>query len=107
MGTPSPPRVTEYDLNDLVRLAATYVSTDLVTPVNPSYVSFLARAPGGSVATYVVGVPGASVANPTTGLFYRDITASEAGIWRYRAVATGLIQANDEWRFKVQKSEIL
>ena len=107
MGSPSPPRVSEHDVNDLIRIQATYTSTDFVTPVNPSYVAFLVRAPGGSVATYVFGALGASVANPATGLFYRDITASEAGLWFYRAVATGIVQANDEWRMKVQKSEII
>lgn len=102
-----PSSVNRHDIGDLITLRATVVGTDLVTPVQPSWFAFLTKDGNGSVATYVFGQAGASVANPTAGCFSRDITADGAGVWWYRAVATGLAQAAEEWTFVVDPSRVV
>lgn len=103
----APSSVNRHDIGDLVTLRATVVGTDLQTPVQPSYFAFTWRNPAGTVATYVFGVGGASVANPTAGCFFRDITVDVDGAWYYRAVATGLVQAAEEWSFLVDPSRVI
>lgn len=108
MGHPSPAAVGVYDLGDMVTLTATVLGTDGVTPVQPSYFAFLVRNPCGSVATYVFGAAGASILNPSTGAFSKDVsidaTVGYAGSWYYRSVATGKVQAADDWSFLVAPS---
>lgn len=102
-----PSGVNRHDIGDLVTLRATVVGTDLITPVQPSYFAFTWRNSGGSVATYVFGAAAASVINPTAGCFYRDITVDVDGPWYYRSVATGMVQAAEEWSFLVDPSRVI
>lgn len=111
MGHPSPAQIADYDLGDMVTLTATVLGTDGVTPVQPSYFAFLVENPQGSVATYVFGAAGASILNPGNGAFSKDIsidpTVGYVGSWFYRSVATGRVQAADEWSFLVQASRFI
>jgi hypothetical protein len=111
MGHPSPAQIAVYDAGDMVTLTATILGTDGVTPVQPSYFAFLVRNPAGSAATYVFGAAGASVISPGNGAFSKDVTVDFAtwavGSWWYRAVATGKVQAADEWSFLVAASFFL
>lgn len=102
-----PPAVGRYDIGDLITLAATVVASDLITPANPSYFAFTVKSPAGTVATYVFGAAGASIRNPGNGAYAKDITADIDGIWYYRALATGLVQATEEWTFIVDRSYVL
>lgn len=99
-----------YDRGDLVTLTATVVGTDGVTPAQPSYFAFLVKDANGSVTTYVFGASGASVINPGTGAFSKDVSLDPAvpdGKWYYRAIATGAVQAVEEWSFLVDRSFVL
>jgi hypothetical protein len=95
-----------YDIGDLIRLRATYVSTDLVTPADPSVITFLVRS-AGSVGTYqyVGGAGGGSITRVPTGAYYKDITVDVYGDWTYRSVGTGGVQAAEEWQFTVDQSK--
>jgi hypothetical protein len=94
-----------YDVGDLVRLRATYVSTDLITPADPSTVTFLVMSGAGTVASYqsVAGV-GGSITRQAVGAFYKDITVDAYGNWSYRTIGTGGVQAAEEWQFTVDHS---
>lgn len=100
----TPDTVARYDLQDLVRITATYLNTASV-PGDPSTIMFLVANPLGSVATYAYG--SASVTRVPTGAYYVEIVPSIAGTWHYRAHGTGGIQANEEHAFIVDRSFIL
>lgn len=107
MGQPSQAAVSRYDFGDLATLRATFVSTDGVTPADPSYVAFLTLNPFGSVATYVYGAAGASVVRDGVGGYRTDFTIDAVGSWFYRSVGTGGVQAAGEWSFIVDASRFL
>lgn len=107
MGQPSPAEIDRYDIYDLARLRATFVSTDLITPADPSTVLFFVKNAQGSVSTYQYAQAGASVTRAATGAYYKDITVDQTGTWFYRAQGTGGVQAADEWGLIVDRSFIL
>jgi hypothetical protein len=96
-----------YDIGDLVRLRATYVSTDLVTPADPSTITFLTLSGAGTVASYQFtgGAGGGSITRVAAGAYYKDVTVDVYGTWTYRAIGTGGVQAAEEWQFSVDQSK--
>ncbi len=102
-----PADVTKYDLHDLVTLRATYVSTDLVTTADPSYVICYVKNPSAVVASYPYGVAGASVTRQATGAYFKDITLDVVGKWYYRWEGTGLLQAAEEWTLVCERTFVL
>jgi len=96
-----------YDVGDLLRLRATFVSTDLITPADPSTIIFRVQSPATAVACYAFGVPAASVTRAGVGAYYKDITPDVYGQWAYNALATGGVQAAEEWQFTVRHSTFL
>lgn len=97
MGQPSIAHVSKYDLFRLIRISATFVSTDGLTPADPSTVHFFSRNPLGSVSTYLYGAAGASVTRAGAGAYYKEITLDLVGSWYYRAQGTGGVQSAEEW----------
>lgn len=96
-----------YDIGDLVRLRATFVSTDLTTTADPSTILFRVLAPGAAVACYAFGVGGASITRAGVGAYYKDITPNAIGQWAYNALATGGVQAVEENTFNVKYSAFI
>lgn len=96
-----------YDIGDLVRLRATYVSTDLVTAADPSVVTFLIQNAATAVSSYqfVGGAGGGSIARSAAGAYFKDITVDVYGLWTYRAIGTGGVQAAEESQFTVDQSK--
>ena len=104
-----PNSVSRYDLNDLVRFVATFVSTDAVTVADPSTIVFYLKNPLGSVASYVYtgGAGGGSITRVAAGIYAKDWTLDLVGSWFYRWGGTGGVQANDEWSAIVDRSFVL
>lgn len=100
----TPNNVNVYDIGDMIQLRATVIGTDGATPAQPSWFTFLVKPPNGSVATYALGASGASVVNPGAGAFFKDVSIDQAGSWYYRSIATGAVQAAEEWAFLVAPS---
>lgn len=94
-----------YDIGDPIRLRATFVSTDFTTVADPSTMIFRLLYPSGSVATFAFGT--ASVTRSGTGAYYLDTTASVYGDHAYTALATGGVQAVEEWTFNVRHSKFV
>jgi hypothetical protein len=111
MGQPSPANTQQYDMRDLPRITATFTSTDLVTPADPSSIYCFIRTPYGSVATY--GFPtlggtitfGGSIIRATVGGYFVEFTPSLSGEWFYRWEASGGIIAAEEWQMIVSDSK--
>lgn len=106
---PTPELVNRYDLHDLARFVATFVSTDGLTLADASTITLYVKAPNGSVASYVHvgGAGGGSITRLAAGQYAKDITLDQVGSWFYRWAATGGIQANEEWSLLVDRSFIL
>jgi hypothetical protein len=66
MGHPSPALSGFYDPGDLARLTATFVSTDMVTPADPSSMAFYVRDPWTLQGSAVVYAYPASVTGPVS-----------------------------------------
>lgn len=96
-----------YDIGDLVRLRATFVSTDLITPADPSTIIFRTLSPAAGVACFSFVVAAASITRAGVGAYYKDITPNVVGQWAYNALATGGVQAVEESTFNVQRSAFI
>lgn len=99
-----PDFVSRYNVGDLARCIATVAPSGGV-PANPSMMTLVVVWPSGN-ASYVFGAAGASIANPTAGVFYKDITISMVGTWAYGYQATGLVQAAEEWVMLCDNSRV-
>ena len=96
-----------YNIGDLVRLRATFVSTDLITAADPSTIIFRTLSPVAGVACFSFVAAGASITRAGVGAYYKDITPNAEGVWVYNALATGGVQAVEESTFNVQHSAFL
>lgn len=114
MGQPSPAHVSIYDPGDMARLVATFVSTDLITPADPSSITFYISDPwtdpgSPSVPTYTFAA--GSVIRVGVGAYAVDFqipfVASAAGVWDYLARASGGVQTAQPWAFKVATSQVI
>ncbi len=103
MGQPSIARIDSYDNRDLIRLRATFVSTDLSTPADASSIFAMVQNPYGTVATYAFS--SGSIVRSGVGGYWLELTPSMAGNWYYRWEASGGVQAAEEWSFIVSQSK--
>lgn len=92
--------MTLYDIGDSVRLDVVFTDRDGVV-TDPSTITLLVRSPKGTKSTYTYA--GGQVQRSGTGAYYYDITASEAGTWRYSFTGSGALVVSEETRFEVQR----
>ena len=93
--------VNTYDKGDLVRVKATFTVSSVVT--DPTTVTLKVKDPDGTITTYTYA--GGTVTKTSTGLYYKDVSVSNDGVWYYRFEGTGACQSAAEAQFKVRKSE--
>jgi hypothetical protein len=98
---------TTIDIGDIVRLRATFVSTDYTTTADPSTVFFNVLYPDNSVGCWSFNTAGGSVVRAATGAYFKDLTASVYGIHPFKALGTGGVQAVDESYFEVRHSRFV
>lgn len=106
-----PQAVSRYDAGDLMTMVATFVSTDGVTPADPSSILLFVKNSQGSIATYQYGAAGASIVRAGVGAYKRDhsipYSADSYGSWHYIYLGTGGVQAVEGWSFLVERNFIL
>jgi hypothetical protein len=93
--------VNEYDLNDLVRLRSVFTVDDVNT--DPTEVTLKVKDPSGTTTTYLYSL--AAITKEATGIYYKDITLNDTGIWYYRFEGTGTVVSADESSLIVLRSE--
>lgn len=93
--------VNVYDVGDSVRVSATFTVSAVNT--DPSTITLKVKDPEGSITTYTYA--GGTVTKQATGIFYKDVTVSNDGIWYYRFEGTGTVIAAVEGQFRVRRSE--
>lgn len=91
-----------YDKGDLVRVTGVFATVTGVV-VEPDAVFCEILDPGGVTTTYTYGVDAALV-HESTGTYYLNVDASQAGVWYYRFHATGVVQAAGEGTFVIGHS---
>jgi len=90
-----------YDKGDSVRLGATFTVSDVNT--DPTTVTLKVKNPAGVTSTYTYGA--AEITKSATGIYYKDITVTDDGMYYYRFEGTGTCVAASEHGFEVRKSE--
>lgn len=92
-----------YDKGDLVRISGTFKVGDV--PTNPSTVTLKIKKPDNTVLTYVYGTD-ALLIQESTGNYYFDLSLTAYGLWYYRWIGTGMVEAEEEAAFVVNKPNI-
>ena len=94
--------MNNYHVGDKVRCTGTF-ETAAGTDTDPSAVYCKVKTPGGTSTTYTYGVDAALVKS-ATGIYYVDVSITEAGTWHYRFYSTGTGQAAGEESFVAKDS---
>ena len=97
--------MNSYHVGALVRISAAFTDTNGAA-ADPTAVTLLVKLRyviGATETTYTYA--GGTVTKSGTGAYYVDFTPTTEGIWDYRWVGTGAIQAADENAFNVPDSE--
>jgi hypothetical protein len=96
--------VNAYQVGDLVRLSASFTNSAGVA-TDPTTITCLVKL------RYVIGAQTTTYTHPatitkdSTGEYHVDVTPDAEGIWDYRWVGTGTVQAAAESAFNVPNSE--
>jgi len=93
--------INTYDKSDSVRVQATF-SVDSVN-TDPSTITLKVKNPAGTTSTYTYA--GGTITRSAAGIYYKDITIDDDGMWYYRFEGTGAVVAASEHSFKVRTSE--
>ena len=90
-----------HDVGDLVRVTGTFTDAD-GNAQDPTVVKCDYTDPSGNTTELVYGTD-EELVKSSTGVYYTDINADEAGLWTYRWYSTGTGQAADEGWFQVEE----
>ena len=83
-----------YNIGDLVELTASFTTVSSGSASDPTTVTITVRDPTGTTST-------PSVTKSSTGIYTAQVAPTDAGIWLWRAVGTGAVQAANQSEFEV------
>ena len=92
-----------YDVGDLVRVSAVFKNA-AGAEADPTAVSFKFRKPDGVVTTWGVAVN--QIVKDSDGNFHADLNITVKGVWIYKFIGTGAVQAVEEASLVVRPSLI-
>ena len=90
-----------YVKNQTVRITGTFTVSGVNT--DPTTVTLKIQTPAGVESTYTYAL--AQVTKSATGIYYKDVSLNEVGMWYYRWEGTGTVAAADETYLNVLQSE--
>lgn len=90
-----------YDKEDLVRLTGNFYVSDVLT--DPTAITLLVISPDRVTGTYTYAA--AELTQSSTGIYYRDVSLDQVGRWDYRYEATGTVQAAEDGRLMVRRTD--
>ena len=93
--------VNTYDKGDTIRLRATFVVSGVNT--DPTTVTLKVKSSSGNITTYTYA--GGAIIKSATGIYYKDVSITDDGIWYYRFEGTGTVATAGESQFRVRESE--
>ena len=91
-----------YDIGDLVTLTATFTVATVAT--DPTTISLVIEDPSANEVTYTYAL--GEITKSGTGIYTKNISIDEHGVWRYKFTGTGTCQAVEEGQFFVKQSRI-
>ena len=92
-----------YDVGDLVRVTGAWTVGGVAT--DPTTVALKVRDPSGTVDTYTYAL--SQVTKSSTGIYYKDLSIDEAGVWRYQWAGTGACVGLEEEWFEVREKRVV
>ena len=90
-----------YDKEDLIRLTGRFTVSSVLT--DPTAVTLAIINPDRATGIYTFAA--AQVTNPSTGIYYRDISLDKVGRWDYRFEGTGTVQAAGDGLLLVRRTD--
>jgi len=93
--------INTYDIGDTIRLRATFTISGAAT--DPTTITLKVKNNSGTTSTYTYA--GGTVSKTSTGIYYKDISLTNDGVWYYRFEGTGAVAAASEGQFIVRASE--
>jgi hypothetical protein len=93
--------VNTYDKGDSVRLKCTFTVNSVNT--DPTTITLRVKDSDGTIAVYTYA--GGTITKSAVGIYYKDVTVSNDGIWYWRYEGTGTVIAAGESSFIVRPSE--
>lgn len=89
---------TIYDIGDLARVTGTFSVAGVAT--DPTTITLTITDPSLNAASYTYAL--SQVTKSSTGIYYKDISVDEAGLWRYKWAGTGACESVEEGVFYVR-----
>ena len=93
--------INTYDIGDNIRLKAIFSVSGVAT--DPSTITLKVKNAAGVTTTYTYAL--AEITKSSTGIYYRDVSVDDDGMWYYRWEGTGTVETSEEHSFKVRSSE--
>ena len=91
-----------YDVGDVVRVTGTFTVGG--TNTDRTAVTLKVKDPGGVVDTYTYAL--SQVTKSAVGIYYKDLSIDEAGVWRYQWVGSGACVAMEEEWLEVREKRV-
>ena len=88
-----------YDIGDIVRVSVEFKNLT-GTLTDPTTVTLKYRDPTGTLTDWTVTA--GEIVKDGVGLYHADVSPTAAGIWAYRFVGVGTLQAAEEGTFLVK-----
>ena len=88
-----------YDIGDIVRVSVEFKNLT-GTLTDPTTVTLKYRDPSGVLTDWTVTA--GEIVKDGVGLYHADVSPTVAGIWAYRFVGVGTLQAAEEGTFLVK-----
>ncbi len=80
--------MADYNVGDMRRLTATCTVSG--TNTDPTTLTLVVKTPSGTATSYTYS--GAQLTKSATGIYYYDLSFTEAGRWKYQWKATGAVK---------------
>ena len=93
--------INTYDKGDSVKLQATFTIDSVNT--DPTTIVLKVKNPAGTSIAYTYLA--AEITKSANGIYYKEISVTDDGMWYYRWEGTGNLLAASEHSFKVRSSE--
>ncbi len=93
--------VNAYDKEDTIRVWAYFKVNAVYT--DPTAITLKVKNAAGTTSTYTYAL--GEITKSSTGIYYKDISLTDDGIWYYRFIGTGTVAAAAEGSFEVRRSE--
>ena len=90
-----------YDKGDAVRVKVTFTVKSVNT--DPTTITLRIKNPANVTTIYTYGA--AEITRDDTGIYYKEISVNDDGMYHYRFEGTGTVEATSEHKFKVRASE--